>query len=314
MSENTMAFVFPGQGSQSVGMLGELAKDFPSIHQTFEEASDRLNMDLWEMVQNGPAEALNQTENTQPAMLVAGIATWRVWRESGGPMPAMMAGHSLGEYSALVASGAMDLADGAWLVAERGRLMQQAAPPGSGAMAALIGLNLERVQAICELAAEQGVVAPANLNGPSQTVIAGSLDAVQRAVKMAKEAGAKIATILPVSVPCHCDLVKPAAEELGNRLQQVDLRQPQVPVLHNADIAVYSEPDDIRQSLVRQLYQPVRWVETIEYLVDHGIESIVECGPGKVLAGLTRRISRQLEQSALIDTPAIHAQLSAVEG
>ncbi len=313
MSEQSMAFVFPGQGSQSVGMLGELARDFPSILDTFGEASDRLSMDLWDLAQNGPEQALNRTENTQPAMLVAGIATWRVWRESGGDLPAMMAGHSLGEYSALVASGAMDLADGAWLVAERGRLMQQAAPPGSGAMAALIGLNPERVTAICELAAEQEIVSPANLNGPSQTVIAGSVDAVERAVKMAKDAGAKMAAILPVSVPCHCDLVKPAADELRNRLAQVSLRQPQVPVLHNADIKIYNDPDDIRESLVRQLYQPVRWVETIEYLTNKGVTQIVECGPGKVLAGLTRRINRKIGQAALIDTPAIHAQLSEAE-
>ncbi|MEM7708259.1 MAG: ACP S-malonyltransferase [Pseudomonadota bacterium] len=313
MSGNSVAFVFPGQGSQSVGMLSELAADFPSVKETFAEASDRLGVDLWEMTQQGPEEALNRTENTQPAMLVAGIATWRVWRENGGPLPSIMAGHSLGEYTALVASGALDLVDGAWLVAERGRLMQQAAPPGSGAMAALLGLNAERVEAVCQLAAEGEIVAPANLNGPSQTVIAGSVDAVDRAVRMAREAGAKRAAILPVSVPCHCDLVKPAAEELGKRLEQVNLRQPQVPVLQNADVAIFQEPEQIRESLVRQLYQPVRWVETIEFLVESGTTRIVECGPGKVLSGLTRRINREVTQTALIDMPSIHAELSELE-
>lgn len=313
MSKPNCAFVFPGQGSQSVGMLSSLAADFPQIRETFEEASDRISVDLWQLAQEGPEDELNRTENTQPAMLVAGIATWRVWRENGGAMPNMMAGHSLGEYSALVASGALDLADAAWLVAERGRLMQQAAPPGSGAMAAILGLELDQVTAVCEQASGGEVVSPANLNAPGQIVIAGSVDAVDRAVDLAKEAGARRAVILPVSVPCHCDLVKPAAEELAQRLSKVELRPPQVPVVHNADVATLDSAEAIRESLVRQLYQPVRWVECVQYMKQNGVTLLVECGPGKVLTGLSRRIDRELQAQALVDMASLHQLLGILD-
>ncbi len=300
-----IAFVFPGQGSQSVGMLKSLAEGTSTVIQTFEEASDAVGLDLWQLAQEGPAETLNQTENTQPALLAAGVAVWRVWQERGGQSPALFAGHSLGEYSALVASDALSLADGARLVAERGRLMQDAVPVGQGAMAAILGLDDESVRVACEQAAQGEVVSAANLNAPGQVVIAGTADAVERAIGVAKEAGAKRAIALPVSVPSHCALMKSAAERLAHHLAEIEMVVPRIPVIQNADVEAHDSPIAIGDALMRQLYQPVRWVETIRKMSDQGIETVVECGPGKVLAGLNRRINKSLSSAALFDNETI---------
>src|SRR5690606_7356678 len=260
--DKNLAIVFPGQGSQSVGMLQELAAAFPSVRQTFAEASEALGYDLWNLVQNGPAEELNRTDITQPAMLAAGVAVWRVWQEQGGPVPAVMAGHSLGEYTALVCAGALEFAPAVRLVAERGRFMQEAVPAGEGAMAAVLGLDDDTVRSACARAAGEEVVEAVNLNAPGQVVIAGHKAAVERALEELKAAGARRAVPLPVSVPSHCALMRPAADKLADYLQQVEIKPARIPVLHNVDVQMSSDPVAIRERLVQQLYSPVHWVGT----------------------------------------------------
>ncbi|WP_456445579.1 ACP S-malonyltransferase [Thiolapillus sp.] len=310
MSKQT-AIIFPGQGSQSVGMLGGLAEQFSSIRETFEEASDALGQDLWTLASEGPAEALNQTENTQPAMLAAGIAVYRLWRKQGGPEGDVMAGHSLGEYSALTAAGALDFADAVQLVAARGRFMQQAVPAGQGAMAAILGLDDAAVTALCQEAAQDEVAEAVNFNSPGQVVIAGNKAAVERAISLAKDAGARRALLLPVSVPSHCALMKPAAEELAAMLSGVDVQMPVIPVLHNVDVAAADSADAIRDKLVKQLYQPVRWVETIQAMKAQGVEQLLEPGPGKVLTGLGKRIDKTLTFLPVLDPASLEKALEA---
>ena len=288
-----VAVVFPGQGSQSVGMLAPLADQYPLVTETFAEASAELGYDLWERVQNGPAEALNQTACTQPAMLTAGVAVWRCWQQETDLLPALMAGHSLGEYTALVCAGAMKFIDGVRLVEKRGELMQNAVPEGSGAMAAILGLDDEQVTGICDQAAAGEVVSAANFNSPGQVVIAGNRTAVERAMALAKEAGAKRALPLPVSVPSHCALMQPAAEAFAAVLEGIGLQAPLIPVLHNVDIRTHQQPEEIRQILAAQLHSPVRWVETVTAMQGQNIDTILEMGPGKVLAGLAKRIVKK---------------------
>lgn len=294
-----IAILFPGQGSQSVGMLSELADSRPEIEQTFAEAGDVLGIDLWQLVSQGPAEELNRTELTQPAMLAAGIALWRAWRASGGPLPTLMAGHSLGEYAALVAAEAMHFGDALRVVSRRGQLMQSAVPEGEGAMAAILGLDDELVEAICREAEEGQVVAPANYNSPGQLVIAGASNAVERAMHKCRDAGAKRVMVLPVSVPSHCALMIPAGEALAEILAGIDIRSPVVPVLHNVDVAEHNDPIAIRDALVRQMSSPVRWTATVQAIAGRGVSQMIECGPGRVLSGLGRRIDRNGRWSAL---------------
>lgn len=297
------AFVFPGQGSQSVGMMQGYG-DLAVIRDTFAEASDVLGQDLWRMATE-PNEELNQTANTQPLMLTAGIATWRAWLAAGGAQPSMMAGHSLGEYTALVASGALSFADALPLVRYRAEVMQSAVAEGVGAMAAILGLDDEAVRAVCAEAAQSEVLEAVNFNSPGQVVIAGNKAAVERGMEAAKARGAKRALILPVSVPSHCALMKPAAEQLKTYLETVAISQPQVPVLHNADVAAYSDAAQIKDALVRQLYSPVRWVESVQKMAADGITIAAECGPGKVLAGLNKRIVAEMPCLALVGNDAM---------
>lgn len=301
----SLAFVFPGQGSQSVGMLKELAEEYPEVQATFKEASATLGYDLWDIVQNGPAEKLNQTDVTQPAMLCAGVAVWRIWQAKGGAKPELMAGHSLGEYTALVCAGALDFADAVKLVAERGRLMQDAVPVGEGAMAALLGLDDDVVVQVCQEAAEGEVLSAVNFNSPGQVVVAGQKSAVERALKVAKDKGAKRALLLPVSVPSHCALMKPAAEKLALILAQVEIREPAIPVINNADVQAEGSAEAIRAALVKQLHSPVRWVETVRKMADEGVDRLIECGPGKVLAGLNKRIAREMTAQAVYDPSSL---------
>ncbi len=306
----SLALVFPGQGSQSVGMLAELAAAEPLVEATFAEASAVLGYDLWKLVAEGPAEELNQTHITQPAMLSAGVAVWRIWQEKGGATPAVMAGHSLGEYTALVAAGAIGFADAVALVEQRGKLMQEAVPAGTGSMAAILGLEDAQVIDVCASAAQGEVVSAVNFNANGQVVIAGQVAAVERAVELAKEAGAKRAVILPVSVPSHCALMKPAAEKLAERLAAITINTPQIPVINNADVSKASDADAIRDALVRQLYSPVRWVETITAMADEGVDSLIECGPGKVLVGLNKRIVKEMGTQAIFDPAGLEAALA----
>lgn len=296
------AFIFPGQGSQSVSMLAELAESFPQVQETFAQASDVLGYDLWDLVQNGPESELNQTDKTQPAMLAAGIAVWRCWQAVSAHRPAFFAGHSLGEYTALVAAEALDFNSAIKLVETRGKLMQQAVPAGEGAMAAILGLEDDVVKEICQQASDQGVVEAVNFNSPGQVVIAGTKPAVEKALEMATEKGAKRALLLPVSVPSHCALMRPAAEQLSQQLDTVTIHSPNITVIHNASVTSSVDPDEIRQLLVKQLYSPVRWVETIEWLASQGVDTLVECGPGKVLAGLSKRIDKSLQALPLFDS------------
>jgi [acyl-carrier-protein] S-malonyltransferase len=307
---NQLAIVFPGQGSQSVGMLSELAMAYPQVVSTFAEASGVLGYDLWQLVQSGPEETLNQTDHTQPAMLAAGEAVWRVWRERGGAAPALVAGHSLGEYTALVCAGALDFAEAVDLVAERGRCMQSAVPAGTGAMAAILGLDDATVGALCAQADNGGTVSPVNYNSPGQVVIAGHVQAVERAVAAAREAGAKRAVTLPVSVPSHCSLMEPAARRFSDRLARAAIRKPAVPVVQNVDAAAHVDPEEIRDNLERQLYSPVQWVRTVQAMAALGITRIIEAGPGKVLAGLNRRIDRNLGHAAVQDPASLDAALA----
>ncbi len=294
-----LAMVFPGQGSQSVGMLADLATAFPLVEQTFAEASAVLGYDLWERVQRGPAELLNQTACTQPAMLTAGVATWRCWQSRTDLAPALMAGHSLGEYTALVCAGALGFSDAVRLVAKRGQYMQDAVPEGSGAMAAILGLDDEQIIAICERAAQGQVVSAVNFNSLGQVVIAGHSAAVQRAVELAKQAGAKRALPLPVSVPSHCSLMQPAAESFAGDIGAVAVQTPAVPVLHNVDVKTHESAQNIRDALVRQLYNPVRWVDTVRAMHSRGVTTVLEMGPGKVLAGLNKRIEKSMTAIAV---------------
>ena len=302
-------FVFPGQGSQSIGMLNALASVFPQVQQTFNEASNVLGYDLYAIVSAGPEEKLNSTDITQPAMLAAGVATWRIWTEKGGQSPAMMAGHSLGEYTALVCAGALAFTDAIKLVAARGRYMQEAVAKGTGAMAAILGLDDDSVRDVCRRAAGEEVVEAVNFNSPGQVVVAGNKAAVERVAELAKASGAKRAVILPVSVPSHCQLMKPAAEKLAADLQQVAITAPTIPVINNVDVASPAEPDAIRDALVRQLYQPVRWVEVIQAMIGQGVTDIVECGPGKVLIGLNKRIDKSINHAAITDADSLAAAL-----
>lgn len=294
-----LAFVFPGQGSQSVGMLTDLAQRHSLVGETFAEAGQVLGRDLWALVCEGPSEALNATELTQPLMLAGGVAVWRVWCQTTDTRPGLLAGHSLGEYSALVAAGALAFSDAVAVVAERARLMQAAVPEERGAMAAVLGLDEEVVEAICREVSEDQVVAPANYNSPGQLVIAGDRAAVERATGACLEAGAKRAVKLPVSVPSHCALMAPAAEKLAQTLQEIELRMPSIPVLHNIDAAERGSPDAIREALVGQLAAPVRWTATIRKMIARKIAIVAECGPGRVLCGLGKRIDRSTDWIAL---------------
>lgn len=303
------AFLFPGQGSQSVGMLADLG-DATMVRQTFQEASGALGYDLWQVAQEGPDERLNQTEITQPVLLTAGIALWRLWQQEGGPRPHYLAGHSLGEYTALVAAGVINLGDGVRLVEKRGQLMQGAVPAGSGKMAAVLGLEDQQVRDACATAAGEGVVEAVNFNAPGQVVIAGDAEAVERAIGACKDAGAKRAMALPVSVPSHCALMRPAADQLREVLASMSFHAAEVPVINNVDVAEEADPDMIRDALVRQLYSPVRWVETIQSLVQKDVSSACECGPGKVLSGLAKRIDRSLSVKPLENRAAFDVALA----
>jgi [acyl-carrier-protein] S-malonyltransferase len=303
------AVVFPGQGSQSVGMMGGFA-DLPVVESTFREASALLGEDLWALAAAGPAEALARTVVTQPLMLTAGVACWRAWREKGGPMPAFFAGHSLGEYSALVAAGAIAFEDALPLVRLRAQAMQEAVPEGAGGIAAIVGLADEMLGKVIEEAAKGEVLEAANLNSPGQVVIAGHRAAVERGMAAAKAHGAKIAKMLPMSAPSHCSLMRPAAERLRERLAGVAVQRPRVPVIQNADVACFDDPERIRQALVEQLYRPVRWVETVRLLHGQGVGRIVECAPGKVLAGLVKRTVDGVESVAITDSAALAAAIA----
>ncbi|TBL83483.1 ACP S-malonyltransferase [Hafnia alvei] len=304
------AMVFPGQGSQTVGMLADLAAQFPIVEQTFAEASDALGYDLWKLVQEGPAEELNKTWQTQPALLTASVAIYRVWQQENGAQPAMMAGHSLGEYSALVCAGVLDFKQAIRLVELRGKLMQEAVPAGTGAMSAIIGLDNDAIAKACEESAQGEVVSPVNFNSPGQVVIAGNKDAVERAGAACKAAGAKRALPLPVSVPSHCALMKPAADKLAIALQGIAFNAPQFPVVNNVDVKTETSPDAIRDALVRQLYSPVRWSESVEFMAGEGIEHLLEVGPGKVLTGLTKRIVDTMTAAAINDAASVSAALA----
>jgi len=308
------AAVFPGQGSQSLGMLAELASNHPEVERTFQEASEVLSRDLWALAQNGPEDQLNATVNTQPLMLAAGVAIWRAWRQAGGCQPEVMAGHSLGEYTALVCGGAMDLGDAVVLVAERAAQMQAAVPEGEGAMAAILGLDDSTVIQVCEQAAQGQVVSAVNFNSPGQVVIAGEAAAIDRAIGLAKDAGAKRAIPLAVSVPSHCELMRPAADGLAMHLESTALRPPRIPVLHNVDVSSHDDVAAIRQALLAQLYRPVRWVETVEAFRDRGIVQLIEFGPGKVLTGLTRRIDRSLSCQGVFDEASLEKALTICDG
>ena len=309
-----LALVFPGQGSQSIGMLNAFFEDYPQIKKTFDEASTVLGYDLWQVVTSGPEEKLNSTDVTQPAMLAAGVAIWTLWNEKNGETPAFLAGHSLGEYTALVCAGVIEFKDAIKLVSSRGKYMQQAVPKGTGAMAAVLGLDDDAVRDVCSSASggpdSNQVVEAVNFNSPGQVVIAGHTAAVEKATELAKQKGAKRAVMLPVSVPSHCQLMKPAADKLGMDLQSISFSEPSIPVLNNVDVSSEVSADAIKHALVRQLYQPVRWVEIIQHMADQGVDRIIECGPGKVLLGLNKRIDKSLNHAALTDPAALESQLS----
>lgn len=309
-----LAFVFPGQGSQSVGMMSSLAEAYPSTKQTFEQASDALGFDLWNLVQNGPEADLNQTQNTQPAMLAAGVAVWRIWCEKSQIRPAWMAGHSLGEYTALVCSGAIAFEDAVKLVAARGRLMQEAVPVGVGAMAAILGLQDHQVVNTCAEVARGEVVAAANFNAPGQVVIAGETAAVDRSMEALKALGAKRAVKLPVSVPSHCRLMEAASEKLNEILQGINVEMPDVTLIHNADVKSHGSPEVIRHALKEQLFMPVRWVESIKFMHEQGVAGFIECGPGKVLLGLNKRIAPDAVHMTIFDPDSLNNVLEHLHG
>ncbi len=297
------AVVFPGQGSQAVGMLAELGEIHEVVKNTFNEAAEVLGYDLWALVQNGPNEELNQTFRTQPALLASSVAIWRVWLEQGLAEPELFAGHSLGEYSALVCAGVIDFKEAIKLVELRGRLMQESVPAGTGAMYAIIGLADDEISKACEEAAQGEVVSPVNYNSPGQVVIAGNKDAVERAGVLCKEAGAKRALPLPVSVPSHCALMRPAADKLAKALTAIEFKTPNIPVINNVDVSAETDPEKIKDALVRQLHSPVRWTEGVVKMNEQGIEKLYELGPGKVLTGLTKRIVKTISCAA-VNNPA----------
>lgn len=308
-----LAFVFPGQGSQSIGMLAELAKNYPIVIDTYTEASNKLGYDLWDIVSNGPIEKLNDTRITQPAMLAAGVSLWRIWNQLNGPAVSVMAGHSLGEYSALVCAGALEYADAVTLVADRGKFMQDAVPKGEGLMAAILGLDDDSVAQVCTQAAEEELVVPVNFNSPGQVVIAGQTNAVKRAVELAKQKGAKRALLLSVSVPSHCQLMEPASHDLADRLQKVKISMPNISVINNTNVTDAPDPQAIREALILQLCHPVQWVATINRFSDIGIDTLVECGPGKVLLGLNKRINRNIQSYAIFSPETLNNSLEAMQ-
>jgi len=312
MIDQKLAFVFPGQGSQSVGMLAPLADEYSSIQQLFSRASDVLGYDLWALAQSGPQEQLNLTEQTQPLLLTSSVAIWQVWQSLGGSVPALMAGHSLGEYSALVCSGVIDFDAAVSLVRDRGKFMQQAVPQGVGAMSAVLGLDDEVIVSICQdVSVDGNVVEAVNFNSPGQVVVAGSADAVSKAADLLKEAGAKRVALLPVSAPFHTSLMKPAAEQLAVAIAKVEFHAPTIPIVHNVHASIESDPGKIRQLMVEQTASPVRWTQSIEFMVARGVERVVECGPGKVLSGLCRRIHKPLSASAIETPDALQATLAS---
>ena len=304
-----IAFVFPGQGSQSVGMLAELGAVHPIVIETFAEASSALGYDLWHLVQHDNDGQLNQTHITQPALLASSVALWRLWLQQGGVTPTVLAGHSLGEYSALVCAGALDFSDALKLVEARGHFMQAAVPPGEGAMAAIIGLDNAAIADACQQSAHGEVVAPVNYNSPGQVVIAGSSAAVERAMIACKDAGAKRALPLPVSVPSHCALMLPAADKLSAMLEGIDIKTPAIPVVQNVGATVATSSESIASNLVAQLHQPVLWTQCIEAIADSGANLVIECGPGKVLNGLTKRINKTLQSASINDAASLAATL-----
>ena len=304
-----IAFVFPGQGSQSVGMLAELGAEHPIVIETFAQASEVLGYDLWDLVQHDKDGDLNQTHITQPALLTASVALWRLWLNQGGIAPSVLAGHSLGEYSALVCAGALDFSDAVRLVEARGQFMQAAVPPGEGAMAAIIGMDDDAIAAACDASAQGQVVAPVNYNSPGQVVIAGSRSAVERAMVACKEGGAKRALPLPVSVPSHCALMLPAAEKLRTMFEGMQVRVPGIPVVQNVDAKVTSSSEVIVNNLVAQLHQPVLWTNCVESIAASGVDLVVECGPGKVLNGLTKRINKTLQSASINDAASLAVTL-----
>lgn len=305
-----LAIVFPGQGSQSVGMLSELYQQHDVVKQTFAEASAALGYDLSALVANGPEAELNETHRTQPALLTASVAVWRLWQQQNGTTPVYLAGHSLGEYSALVCAGVLSLADAVKLVEKRGQYMQQAVPAGTGAMSAIIGLDDAAIADACIEAAQGEVVSPVNYNSPGQVVIAGHKAAVERAGELCKKAGAKRALPLPVSVPSHCALMRPAAKALEKDLQQLHFNQAVIPVINNVDVAIVADSADVKNALVRQLYNPVRWTETIEWLAAQGVTDIIEIGAGKVLSGLIKRINKELNTGSVTDSASLQQALT----
>lgn len=307
-----LGFIFPGQGSQSVGMLASLAQEYPIVGDTFAEASDALGRDLWKLVADGPEAELNRTDITQPAMLAAGVSVWRVWQQRCGATPQVLAGHSLGEYTALVCAQSLEFATAVKLVAQRGRLMQQAVPEGVGAMAAILGLADQALIEVCNAAAQGEVVEPVNFNSPGQVVIAGNRAAVDRAIEAAKTAGAKRAIHLSVSAPSHCALMRPAADRLGEDLAAVNIVAPHIPVIHNWDVREHQEPQSIREALIRQVHNPVRWSETIIRMATDGVDTLVECGPGKVLTGLNRRIEKSMKVLPVQDPETLDAALAQI--
>jgi len=312
MTDNQLAIVFPGQGSQTVGMLADISNLYPQpVQETFAQASEALGYDLWKLVQNGPAEELDKTVHTQPALLAASYAIWRIIRSSSAINPAMLAGHSLGEYTALVCANALAFQDAIKLVAARGQFMQEAVAPGVGAMAALIGLEGQAVNTICQQArlSSEEVLSPANFNSLGQIVVAGHKAAVDRAIILAKEQGARLAMLIPVSVPSHCQLMQPAAQRLAELLSSVSIQSPHIPVINNVDAKRYEDTDSIRDGLVRQLYMPVQWVGTIQHFISSGVTQIIECGPGKVLSGLIKRIDKNLQLLATSDAASVEILL-----
>jgi [acyl-carrier-protein] S-malonyltransferase len=308
--KKTLAFVFPGQGSQKIGMLAELSEKYAVISQTFAEASEVLGYDLWDLVQNGTQEDITLTERTQPLLLTASVAVWRVWQQEGGAQPSLMAGHSLGEWSALVCAGVVQFKDAVRLVRNRGAYMQEAVPQGQGAMAAIIGLDDDIIKAICTDACQGEEVAPVNFNSPGQVVIAGNTAAVERAMAGCKEAGAKRALPLPVSAPFHTDLMKPAADRLADEIMATEFSTPQILIVHNVHAQTESDPEKIKQLMIDQICSPVLWVDCVNTLTENGIEAVVECGAGKVLSGLCKRIERSLGVQATEDSANLEKALA----
>jgi [acyl-carrier-protein] S-malonyltransferase len=313
-NHSSLAFIFPGQGSQSLKMMAQLYESYPQVKALYDKASEVLGYDLWTLTQEGPLERLNQTEFTQPALLTASIAAWKVWCERSKIRPSYLAGHSLGEYSALVAANAISFEDALQVVSNRGKYMQEAVPAGQGAMAAILGLSPSAVESACIDAARDDIVEPANINAPGQIVIAGDKAAVERACALLKEMGAKRAMILPVSVPSHCDLMQSAAKKLEALLEQVPVKLPEYTLFHNVDVVAHQQSKDIKNALVSQLYKPVQWIATIEKLAASGIKHIVECGPGKVLSGLTKRIDKEITSHTLNQPGDVDSLLQVLEG